>query len=976
VAYQIPQQLEYQEKIIFGLTFKQLFYAIIFGTITLIIFKTIEAPYFKVTLALIPSTLGIMFMFFNLENTIKDYWHFTRFKNNENYIGIKKIENNTIIANNKVAIIKVQPINFRIKPSGEQEAIMESFQKFLNSLDFPIQILMNTESLELEDYLNSLKSRINQYEELFEHYKTHLQKVIKSNKIMDRIFYIVIPEQNNIEIQADICLQKLENLNLKAERLNNEQLQKLFKANPKINNHPKHLEVNKKFNRIIYAHGYPRTVEAGFLDRIVSSQGDFDLSLHIKPYPLETMLINLNKELQKQRADLYVMQNKQIINPSLEIQYNDTRHILEELQKGEEKLFNISLYICCKADTLEQLELLSRKVESELNSLMIAPKIATFRMSQGYKSILPLGIDQLNANRNITTKALSAFFPFTSQFSRIDETGIWLGLNRNKIPIIRDIFKLPNPNGLVLAQSGGGKSYFCKLLIARYLLNGTKVMIIDPQGEYKELVSHFNGQRIDLSRTSQTIINPLDLMGHDYTEKRLSLMDLMPVLLGDLTEPQKAFIDRAITEAYSKKGIKEEPETWQKTPPILGDVLEALKLMEKHSIQLEKSTIRSLMNRLSMYVDGVFSFLNRKTNINFNNNFVCFDIGNMPKQVKPVIMFLVLDYVYMKMKSDLSRKILLIDEAWSLLSRTEDATYIFEIVKTCRKFNLGLLLINQEVEGMLESEAGKSVLANSAYTLLMRQKPAVIKGICEAFHLSNQERTHLLTAQVGEGILIMEDDHTEIKVVASEEEHRIITTNPDEIIENSKTKEKPSKSLKNAQRKEVTINVDSYVGLYKCSKLNLEEIKYLMAKGHRSFEAKSLLGKKKEKFLVKPRFNESLSHAFLVYDIANYLESKNIPCQKFTTRKPDIIFELNGKKFAIEVETGTVLHNRKKQILEKVSLLKQNYDKWFFVVTNPNFTKKYRKYGKSIDIRYLSNQLDKMLKKQNSHHTYRHNNVK
>ena len=170
--------------------------------------------------------------------------------------------------------------------------------------------------------------------------------------------------------------------------------------------------------------------------------------------------------------------------------------------------------------------------------------------------------------------------------------------------------------------------------------------------------------------------------------------------------------------------------------------------------------------------------------------------------------------------------------------------------------------------------------------------------------------------------------------------------------------------------------MDSYVGLYKCSKLNLEEIKYLMAKGHRSFEAKSLLGKKKEKFLVKPRFNESLSHAFLVYDIANYLESKNIPCQKFTTRKPDIIFELNGKKFAIEVETGTVLHNRKKQILEKVSLLKQNYDKWFFVVTNPNFTKKYRKYGKSIDIRYLSNQLDKMLKKQNSHHTYRHNNVK
>jgi type IV secretory pathway VirB4 component len=183
-----------------------------------------------------------------------------------------------------------------------------------------------------------------------------------------------------------------------------------------------------------------------------------------------------------------------------------------------------------------------------------------------------------------------------------------------------------------------------------------------------------------------------------------------------------------------------------------------------------------------MYSDGVFSFLNTQTNIDFDNNFVCFDIGGMPKQVKPVIMFLVLDYVYMKMRKSIDRKLLIIDEAWSLLSRTEDASYIFEIVKTCRKFNLGLLLINQEVEGLLTSEAGKSVLANSAYTLLMRQKPAVIEQVQETFHLSKPERDYLLTAGIGEGILLVDDDHTEIKVMASEEEHRIITTNADELL--------------------------------------------------------------------------------------------------------------------------------------------------------------------------------------------------
>src|SRR3989344_4143899 len=457
-----------------------------------------------------------------------------------------------------------------------------------------------------------------------------------------------------------------------------------------LSHYPRHIEINGQFFRVIHAVGYPRLVEAGFLDRIVSLFGDFNISLHINPYPIETMMINLNKELQKQRADLHSLQNKGIINPSLEIQHRDTRNILEALQKGEERLFNISLYIICKASSLGDLTKLTRKVEAELNSIMIIPKTPVFKMLKGFKSVLPLGIDELKAHRNIMTSALSAFFPFTSQFLQVDETGVWLGLNKNGIPIIKDIFKLSNPNGVVLAQSGGGKSYFCKLLITRYLLNGAKVIVIDPQGEYKGLVKRFKGQVIDLSRESETLINPLDLMGHDYTEKRLSLMDLMPIMLGDLSEPQKAFLDKAITEAYGNKGIILGEDDYDFTPPTMSDLLESLNNLYTEATQIEKSTLRSLINRIEMYVNGVFKFLDRHTNLEFNNNLVCFDLGNMPKQVKPVIMFLLLDYVYMKMKSDASKKILLVDEAWTLLSRTEDAGYILEIVKTCRKFNMGL----------------------------------------------------------------------------------------------------------------------------------------------------------------------------------------------------------------------------------------------------------------------------------------------
>jgi len=975
MAYEIPQQLAYKEKIIFGLTFKQLIYAFLSLMTSMIFIKSINNN-FGFVLAILPIFTGICFMFFDFDQHLKNYYIFLKSKKLtrgtlqlQNFIGVKSIEKDCIVTSNnkKVSVIKVRPINFSIKPSGEKEAIIKSFQKFLNSLDFSTQIIMNTESIELDRYTSLLKSKIKNklFLNLFEDYKKHLNKVISNNKIMNRVFYLVIPEKTDIEIQTNICMDRLRSLNLKIKRLNSFELKNLLRKSfygkgkgnfidslsPEvINTDVNYLEVDGKYHRIIYANGYPRMVENGFLDKIVSSLGDFDLSMHIKPYPIEGMLIDLNRELQKQRADLFSMQMKGIINPSLEIQHTDTRKTLKDLQKGKERLFNISLYISCKADSLKELDLLTQKVESELNSIMILPRTANLRMLQGYKSTSPLGIDELNVSRNITTEPLSAFFPFTSQFLQADDNGVWLGLNRNGIPIIKDIFNLPNPNGLILAQSGGGKSYFSKLLISRYLLNGTKVMVIDPQGEYRNLVDHFKGQRIDLSRKSKTMINPLDLMGHDYVDKRLSLMDLMKVMLGDLSDIQKAFIDKAITETYELKGINQNSDTWNNEPPILEDLLHTLEKIEKKATRLEKTTLRSLINRLNMYVNGVFSFFNQHTNIDFDNNFVCFDIGEMPNQVKPPIMFLILDYVYMKMRSNLNRKILLIDEAWSLLSRTEDSDYIFEIVKTSRKFNLGLLLINQEVEGLLNSKAGKSVLANSSYTLLMRQKPAVIENICKAFHLSSSEKNHLLTADVGEGLLIMEDDHSEIKVIASPEEHKLITTNPDELIE----QEKPKK----VKQTKVKINVDENDRFFKEKNLNKDEKKYLLSKGYKISKHKRIASNKKENFLLKPRHNESLTHLFVTYDLANYLESKGIKVQKYTTVKPDIVFQIEKKKYAIEIETGSVL-TKIKNMKEKVRLLNKNYDEWFFVITNKNKVKKYKQFGDSVDLRYLKKKLQK-----------------
>lgn len=965
MSYEIPQQLEYREKIMFNLTFKQLIYLFFFASIVLIIlFKTELNFYVKIFFSLNFSAMAIGFIFLNLDGHLK-IWYFwlrsrriTKKWKIEKMIPIKEVNNDLIITKDKkIALLKIEPINYGIKHNDAKEAISISFQKFLNTLDFPVQIIMNTENLNLEDYFKHIgKLKDEQFSDLRIKYKKHLEGLTKQENVLNRNFYLVIPEKNDINIQVKICEERLSSLGLRNSRVHTNDLLRLLnnfyvsKAifPESVENNSNNLKIGETYNKTIYAHGYPRNVEPGFLDKIIGAAGNFDLSLHIEPYDIENTMVILNKELQKQRADLYSAKKKNTLNPSLEIKYKDTLGVLKNLQKGEEKLFNVSLYLNCRAKTEGELELLTKKVEAELNSLMIIPKKPNFQMLQGLQSCSPLTTNDLGKKRNITTKALSAFFPFTSSFLQADKTGVWLGMNKNNIPIVKDIFKLSNPNGICLASSGSGKSYMAKLLISRYLLNGIKVMVIDPQGEYSGLVKKFNGQRIDLSRTSDTIINPLDLMGHDYHEKRLALMDLMPIMLGDLSEPQKAFIDRALTEAYERKGINGDYETWNNQPPILEDVLEVLKKMEKKVTSIEKTTLRSLINRLGMYVDGVFSFLNQHTNINFDNKFVCFDIGNMPKQVKPAVMFLVLDYIYMRMKKDIERKLLVIDEAWSLLGRTEEASYIFEIVKTCRKFNLALFLINQEVEGMLNSEAGKSVLANSSYTLLMRQKPSVIKNIQNTFFLSDSEKAHLLTASVGEGILLMDDDHSEIKIIASKEEHAIITTNPDELLkQNSIAKPIDKKNVKKKSTiKKVNITLDEKVRLYKKRDLKADEIKYLLKKKFVLSEQSSVLGGKKETYLIKPRFNESLGHCFMTYDLAEHIKKYSNKVELFATAKPDITFDVNGKKYAIEVETGKVLTKDRKKLIEKVKNLNRDYgENWFFVVTNRNFYSKYKKYG-------------------------------
>ena len=543
--------------------------------------------------------------------------------------------------------------------------------------------------------------------------------------------------------------------------------------------------MHNKLNRVLAAVGYPRKVSEGFLDKIIRSSGDFDLALHIQPYSIDQMLVNLNNLLKKLNADKYAAEKNGRYTPSIDLLIKDTRKVLDQLQAGEEKVFNAGMYFNIKSPAKEELDIQTRQIEAALNSLMIVTKQPAFNMREGFQSMMPVCRDPLNLKRCLTTSALSACFPFTTSFYNADKRGIMLAVNKsNNIPIIKDGFNFTNPNSLVLGTSGSGKSYMIKLNLLRALMAGTKVFVIDPQAEYLDLCRAVNGQVVEISRDSESIINMLDLLGQDLDEKRLSLLVAFNTMLGKLDELEAALLDKAVTNAYRRKGItREDSKSWALPPPKLSDLHGALEEMAQDAPKSQERTFSILSTKLEQYIDGVFSFLNKETSLDLDNEFIVFDIQKMPAAVRPLMMYLILEYIYSTMQKDRARKILAIDEAWSLLGQAGSSEYLFKIVKTCRKFNLSLMLITQEVKDLLDSKAGDSVLANTSCKYLMKQDPSVIDKLVETMHLAPQERNTLLSAGLGEGILIADNERFHIKVVASEKEHKLITTKADEMDE-------------------------------------------------------------------------------------------------------------------------------------------------------------------------------------------------
>ncbi len=549
---------------------------------------------------------------------------------------------------------------------------------------------------------------------------------------------------------------------------------------------PDYIDMNGRLTRSFFVFSYPRYLYAAWLAPVINLDVPLDVSMFMHPIDTGTILKQLRRKVTEVQSEIMEKEDKGLTrDPELETAFQDLESLRDRLQTAQEKMFDFGLYITIYGDTQNELRQTETALRSIFESRLLYIKPALYQQKEGFNSCVPYGKDFLYVHTELNTDPLSSTFPFVS-FDLSSGEGILYGINRhNNSLILFDRFSLENANEVIFAKSGSGKSYFEKVQILRYLMTGVDVIVLDPENEYKPLASAVGGSFFDISLGSENHINPFDLPEPREDEKPedvlrsnvINLVGLMRLMLGGLSPEEDSIMDRAITETYAAKDITVEssPKDWKDKIPLMGDLESVLKTMEGAD---------SLVRRLEKYTRGTYSkFFNTLTNISLGNSLVVFGIRDMEEGLRPMAMYIMMRYIWNMVRSEFKKRILVIDEAWWLMQSPEGASFLYGIAKRARKYYLGVTTITQDVGDFLKSDYGKPIITNSSIQMLMKQSPATIEDVKQAFNLTDEEKNLLLETDVGEGIFFAGQKHVAIKVVASPTEHEIVTTSPKELLE-------------------------------------------------------------------------------------------------------------------------------------------------------------------------------------------------
>ncbi|HOF50292.1 MAG TPA: ATP-binding protein [Candidatus Colwellbacteria bacterium] len=758
----------------------------------------------------------------------------TRNISSESVLPVKKIEGNSVFLKDGGLrkVIMVNGVNFDLKSSEEQQMILAAFADMLNSLDYPIEISVSSRKFFIDDYLNRLKEREDQEKnEMMRNqiaiYREFIEAFVSENAVMKKGFFITIPheiislpeigkrQEPGSQTEPKAVREAEEKLNLKVEQiirglhriglrgivLEEAELQELFygafnpgeKLNPaeaqkfigprRFEISPSSLKVNNLVAKTLFISGYPRYLASGWMSDIINLAELADISIHISPTETRDVLRQLRNRSAQVQVQIMELEEKGLVrDPMLETALYDIEALRDNLQQAQEKLFSVGVYMTVFGRDVSDLNRIFDRISSGLEAKLVYAKPLLFENLQGFYSTLPIAEDRLEIANPFNTNTLSSFFPFVSATLSSDE-GVLYGINRhNNTPIIFDRFSLENANTVVFAKAGSGKSYATKLEVLRSLMVGDEVIIIDPENEYQSLAESVGGSFIKISLDSLNHINPFDVppIPEDESPSEIlkshivNLTSLMKLMFGEIKPEEEAVIDQAITEAYASKDITPNKDFSGSVPPLLEDLEEIFRNIEGG---------RTMADRLYRFTKGSYAgFLNKPSNIDTANRLVVFSIRDLEDELRPIAMFIILNFVWNLVRADFRKRLMIIDEAWWLMRYPDSASFLFGLVKRARKYYLGITTITQDVEDFLSSPFGRPIITNSSLQLLLKQSPSSIEPTAKAFGLSEAEKNYLLEVDIGQGLFLAGMTHAAIEVVASPFEHQIITTNPEEIL--------------------------------------------------------------------------------------------------------------------------------------------------------------------------------------------------